>query len=468
MAEIQPFRAYRYDTNRVALKDVLTQPYDKITPAMQEQYYAASPYNLIAVEKGRVSPDDSPANNVYARAAHTIDEWIADKILVQDPAPGIYIYAQEFVVPGTHARRVRIGFIALARVEDYDARVVFRHERTLSAPKADRIELLRHTRAQTGQLFFLYDDPARRIDTWLEEATRKNLPLELHDEYGVTHHLWPVFDPALIERMQSAMADKKLVIADGHHRYETALNYRNECRARAGQTDPLAASEFAMATFINTHSKGLTILPTHRLISHVANFDFGRFRKALAPWFDWYSYPFENAQERAASYAEFRKDLENQHLGRRAIGVYPGAIHPAQGFYLFVLRRHADLEQLLPDLSDAQRGLDVVLLHRLILEKGLGITAEAVAAERNVGYEREMDAALAAVDRSEAQLALLLNPVRVEQVVKIALGGDVLPQKSTDFYPKLLSGVAVYRVEGRVEGRSEERAEGRAQRGAKK
>lgn len=468
MAEIQPFRAYRYDTNRVAPKDVLTQPYDKITPAMQERYYAASPYNLIAVEKGRVAPGDSAENNVYTRAARTFDEWIAEKILVQDPAPGIYIYSQEFLVPETHTRRVRIGFIALARVEDYDARVVFRHERTLSAPKADRIELLRHTHAQTGQLFFLYDEPRRQIDAWLEEAARKNPPLELRDEYDVTHRLWPVFDGAFIERIQAAMADRKLVIADGHHRYETALNYRNECRARAGQTDPLAASEFAMATFINTHSKGLTILPTHRLVSRLENFDFERFRASLARYFDWYSYPFENSQERAASYAEFRKDLESQHLGRRAIGVYPGALHPAQAFYLFVLRRDADLEQLLPDLSEAQRGLDVVLLHRLILDKGLGITAEAVAAEKNVSYEREMDAALAAVDRGEAQMALLLNPVRVEQVVGIALAGGVLPQKSTDFYPKLLSGFAVYRVEGRVEGRLEERAEGRAQRVTKK
>ena len=417
MAEIQPFRAYRYDTNRVALKDVLTQPYDKITPAMQEQYYAASPFNLITVEKGRISPNDSPASNVYTRAARTVDAWIAEKILMQDSAPGIYIYAQEFLVPGTHTRRGRLGFIALARVEDYDARVVFRHERTLSGPKADRIELLRHTRAQTGQLFLLYDDPARRMDARLEEAARKNPPVELCDEYGVTHRLWPVFEPAFIAQIQNAMADQKLVIADGHHRYETALNYRNECRARDGQTDPLAASEFAMATFINTHSKGLTILPTHRVVSRLANFDFERFRAALARYFDWYSYPFENSQERAASYADFRKDFENQHLGRRVIGVYPGAVHPGQAFYLFVLRRNADLADLLPDLSEAQRQLDVVLLHRLILEKGLGITAEAVAAEKNVGYEREADAALDAVDRGEAQLALLLHPVRVEQVV---------------------------------------------------
>src|SRR5271154_1015334 len=299
MAEIQPFRAYRYDTNRVALRDVLTQPYDKITPAIQESYYAASPYNLIAIEKGRVLPADEPGNNVYSRAASKIDEWIAARILVQDAVPNIYVYSQEFLVPGTHTRRTRIGFIALTRIEDYDAEIVFRHEHTLSAPKADRIELLRQTRAQTGQLFLLYDDPARQIETWLEQIARANPPIKLLDEFGVTHRLWPVSDPAFAARVQKAMAEKQLVIADGHHRYETALNYRNECRARAGKTDPLAASEFAMATFINTHSKGLTILATHRLVSHLPNFDFEAFRSKLSLDFDWYSYPFANPEERA-------------------------------------------------------------------------------------------------------------------------------------------------------------------------
>jgi uncharacterized protein (DUF1015 family) len=450
LAEIQPFRAYRYDTNRVSLKDVLTQPYDKISPAMQERYYAASPYNLITIEKGRILPSDADGDNVYTRAAQKVDEWIAEKILAQDAKPSIYIYSQEFLVPGTQMRRVRMGFIALGRVEDYDAHVVFRHERTLSAPKADRIELLRRTRVQTGQLFLLYDDPSRAIDNLLEETSRKNTPLELTDEYGVIHRLWPVDDPAFVRRIQAAMKDKKLVIADGHHRYETALNYRNEGRAKAGKPDPLAAYEFAMMTFVNTHSKGLTILPTHRVVGNLANFDFEKFRKSMAPYFDWYSYPFQNPNERAAAFAEFRKDLEGESHGRRAIGVYHGTNPSTGAFFLFLLRRDADLETVLPDISEGQRGLDVVLLHRLILEKGMGITPEAVASETNVGYEREMEAAIARVDRGQDQIAFLLNPVRVQQVTEIALAGDVLPQKSTDFYPKLLSGVAIYRPEGQI------------------
>jgi uncharacterized protein (DUF1015 family) len=451
MADIQPFRAYRYDSHRVALNDVLTQPYDKITPAMQDRYYAASPYNLIPVEKGRALPDDSAANNVYTRAARKVDEWIAEKILVQDTAPNIYVYSQEFCAPGTNTRRTRIGFIALARLEDYEARVIFRHEHTLSGPRADRIELLRKTHAQTGQLFLLYDDPSKQIDTWLEQVARTTPEVELSDEFGVTHRMWPVAEPAFAERIQKAMAEKSIVIADGHHRYETALSYRDECRTRAGKADSQAPYEFAMATFVNTHSKGLTILATHRLVRNLPDFDFDRFRAALTPYFDWYAYPFVNAEERAAAYTEFRKDLERPNHGRRAIGAYQRAARSAaDAFYLFVLRRGVDLESLLPDLSEGQRGLDVVLLHRLILDKGLGISAEAVTAEKNLAYEREMEAAIASVDRGDAQMALLLNPVRVEQMMKIALAGDVMPQKSTDFYPKMLSGLAVYRIDGQI------------------
>ena len=462
MAEIRPFRAYRYDTNRVALKDVLTQPYDKITPEMQERYYAASPYNLIVIEKGMPTPGDTSENNVYTRAAAKLDEWIAAKILVQDRTPSIYVYAQDYLVPGTQTRRTRIGFIALGRVEDYSAGVVFPHERTHTAPKADRIELLRHMRAQTGQLFMLYDDASRKIETLLEDIARRNAAIEMRDEFDVLHRLWPVSDADTIRRIETAMAPQKLVIADGHHRYETALNFRNENREKAiakgeksepNSSSPLAgdknaAYEFAMMTFISTHSKGLTILPTHRLVRNLEGFDFERFRKSVAPYFDWYSYPFADAEERAASYAEFRRDFEGSNHGRRGVGVYSGvANRGANAFYLFLLRRDVDLELLLPDLSEAQRRLDVVLLHRVMLEKGLGITAEAVEAEKFIAYEREMDKAIAAVDRGEAQMACLLKPVRVEQVTEIALGGGVLPQKSTDFYPKLLSGETIYKID---------------------
>ncbi len=440
MAEIRAFRAYRYNTDRVAPADVLTQPYDKITPAMQERYYAASPYNLIPIEKGRATEEDSPENNVYTRAAAKLHELIAADILKRDATPAIYAYAQEYSVPGTNTHRTRRGFIGLGRVEDYEAGVVFRHEHTLAGPKKDRLELLRQTHVQTGLLFMLYDDPQKQIDTILEVQGRATPAVESKDEYGVTHRLWPLTDAALIERIRKAMAEKKLVIADGHHRYETALTYRNECRERAQAKNPDAPYEFAMMALFNTRASGLTILPTHRLIRNVADFDFEKFRAQAAKYFDWYGYPFSSDEERQESLKEFTHELERQRP-RHAIGIYAGG----GAYYLFALRRGLDLEQTLPKVSPAQRGLDVVLLHKLLIEKCLKITAEAVTAEQNISYVRDMNEAIAAVDRGEAQMACLLNPVRVQEVVDIALGGDVMPQKSTDFYPKLLSGLVIYR-----------------------
>ncbi len=448
MAEIFPFRACRYNSTRVELAKVLTQPYDKITPAMQERYYALGAYNLIAVEKGKSLPNDTSENNVYTRAAQALKEWIAEGILVRDPGPAVYAYFQDYEVLHTHERKVRKGFIALGRLEDYASGVVFRHEQTLTGPKADRLELLRHTRVHTGQLFMLYADPEQRIDALLERVSRVPAPVEVCDEYAVVHRLWPVVDAEAIERFRMEMADKKLIIADGHHRYETALAYRDECRATLGTSDRDAPHEKVMMTFFNMHAEGLTILPTHRVVSGVKDFQFERFREKLSPHFDWYSYPFSSSAERAASYEEFHKDLRSRGRKRRAIGVYPRDTHAGGGtFYLFLLRRNADLDSLLPDVSAAQRQLDVVLLHRLVLERGLGITAEAVIAEKNITYEREMDAAIAVVDRGQAQLCCLLNPVRIEQVAEVALGGEVLPQKSTDFYPKLLSGLTIYRLD---------------------
>src|SRR2546425_1896498 len=229
MAEIFPFAAYRYNPARAQFGRVLTQPYDKITPAMQEKYATADPHNLVTIEKGRRFPEDTPQNSVYTRAAKALKEWIAAGVLVRDPEASLYVSEQDYEVPGTRERRVRRGIIALSRIEDYSAGVVFRHEQTLEAPKADRLELLRQTRAHTGQLFMLYSDPEQRIDALLEQASRAPAPVEVRDEYDVVHRLWPVADAQTIECIRNEMADKKLVIADGHHRYETALAYRNEC-----------------------------------------------------------------------------------------------------------------------------------------------------------------------------------------------------------------------------------------------
>ncbi len=450
MAQIFPFRAYRYNPARVELGRVFTQPYDKITPAMQEKYYAADPHNLVVIEKGRPLPSDTLQDNVYTRAAAALERWIADGAIAQDPAASFYAYFQDYVVPGAEERRTRKGFIGLGKLEDYSADIVFRHEQTLSAPKADRLDLLRHTRAQTGQLFMLYSDPERRIDALLDEAASSAPPaVDVRDEYGVVHRLWPIADRARIASIQQLMGPLKLVIADGHHRYETALAYRDERRAR-GARDSEAPYERAMMTFVNTRSEGLTILPTHRLVSKLRSFSWERLRAALEPNFEFQSFPYANEAEHAAQRALFLQQLaaclpaRTAQATRRAIRLYAGPNAPGPAYYLLKLRPSTDLARLLPDVSALQRELDVVLLHRAILEGALGITPQAVVAEANLSYEREAAAAIAAVDQGAAQLAFLLNAVAVEQVMRIATAGEVMPQKSTDFYPKLLSGVTIY------------------------
>lgn len=437
MAEIFPFCAYRYNAARVRHEDVLTQPYDKITPQMQEQYYARSPYNLIAVEKGKTLPGDGAADNVYVRARDALDKWIAGQILVREPAPAIYAYFQQFTVPGTAEQHMRRGFIALGRVHDYSDRVVHRHEQTLSGPRADRLELLRHTRAHTGQLFMLYSDPQQRIDMLLEEVAAASPPAtDVRDEYGVTHRLWPITSAALVRQVVATMAEKKLVIADGHHRYETAVAYRDECRATAGPLALDAPHERVMMTFVNCDAPGLTILPTHRVLAGVPGFAPGALLAALAQWFDARTFAAD-AQESTIQQALLAARAQ------RGVGLYT-----AGRFHLLTLKPAVNLSALLPGVSQAQWELDVVLLHRLILQQGLGITAEAVRKESYLRYERQMQNAIAAVQRGEAQACFLLNAVEVRQVMQMALAGEVLPQKSTDFFPKMLSGITIYRLDG--------------------
>src|SRR5947209_11322233 len=288
MAHIEPFRALRYDPARVALYQAVTQPYDKITPEMQDRYYSISPYNLVRIILGKRNASDDEKDNPYTRASAHFNDWRHQGVFLQDAEPSIYRYSQQFRVPGTNATAERAGFIALGKVEDYSAGVVFRHEQTLAKPKADRLDLLRATRAHFGQIFMLYSDNGE-IEALLSPD---GLPIiEVTDEYGVLHRAWKVSDSGVINLITGNMRDKKLIIADGHHRYETALNYRNERRSTAAaaatgapressaETSLLrpnygedAPYEMAMMTFVNMNSRGLVILPTHRVVHGLAAF----------------------------------------------------------------------------------------------------------------------------------------------------------------------------------------------------
>ena len=414
MAKIYPFRSLRYAPDKVSLEKVVTQPYDKISAETQDRYYSAHPNNIVRIILGKAEPSDSTENNVYTRAAAYLKEWRANGILQQLPEPVLFVYFQKFTVPDQKDVRVRKGFVALGQLEDYANKVVFPHERTLTGPKKDRLELLRHTRTQFEQIFMLYEDPEQRIDHLMDEIARRNPDIHIRDEYGVDHSMWTVADHDKIRFIQGQMESRRLIIADGHHRYETALAYRDELKGEKG-------SDRMPMTFFNMNSPGLTILPTHRVLANIPAFDATEFLNRAAELFD---------------------VTESPSSGRVTIGVF------ADGRLTFLrLKSALDLRALMPDLSDKQRALDVVILHRLLLEKCLGITEEAVKRESYINYLRERDAAIKAVRDGKAQSAVLLNPTRLDQLRDVAYEGNVMPQKSTDFYPKVLSGLTMYSLE---------------------
>jgi uncharacterized protein (DUF1015 family) len=436
MAEIHPFRALHYNPALLPdLGSVVTQPYDKITPEMQTRYYALSPYNLVRIIRGRQRPEDNPQDNVYVRAARDFRAWTQNGTLISAPQPALFVYDQQYDVPGQPGtRKQRRGFIALCQLEDYAARVIHRHEETLSRPKADRLELLKATRAHFGQLFMLYSDPTGSIEATLATHAQAKPWEQVTDEYGVTHSVWRVTDPGTIEPVVMAMRDKKLVIADGHHRYETALAYRDYCRAQ-GQRDPRA--EYVMATFIRMETDGLTILPTHRLVHSLPRFDWLQSAAEARTAFDWEDVRMQGLVQEWNS--RFLQVLGRAGHDRPTLGAYAGPGKLA----LLRLRQDFDIDRMLDKLPVTLRRLDVVLLHRLVLERLLGIDPEAVRAETNLSYYREFDVAAAQVEKGKAQVCFVLNSTPVNAVRDNALAGQVLPQKSTDFYPKLLSGLTI-------------------------
>ncbi len=430
MAEILPFRAWRYNPETAGGLDLLlTQPYDKITEAMQRRYLDLSPYNLAHVIRGRAQADDSARSNVYTRAAAWLEDWRENRALVGEGAPAIFPYEQEYTLPGGSERRTRRGFIALLRLEDYAAQVVFRHEQTLAGPKADRLELLKATRLHAGQIFMLYSDSEGAVEAPLARRVTEAPWQSLEDEFGTRHTVWRESDPAVLAQVVEQMRARPLVIADGHHRYETALAYRDLCRAR-GAAD--ARAEYVMVTLVRKESRGLTVLPTHRVVHGLQEFDWRRLLAQAGRRFE----IEEVAQQTAGN--GFPARLREAGKERPAFGVYAG---PGR---LALLRLRGTPREALPALPESLARLDAVVLHRLLLEEALCIDARAVSEERNLVYRREAAEAAAEVESGRAQAAFFLNPTPVDEVWKNALAGHALPQKSTDFYPKLLSGLALY------------------------
>jgi uncharacterized protein (DUF1015 family) len=441
MARVYPFRAWRYNPSSVRLEDVVTQPYDKITPAMQQAYYQRSPYNLVRIILGLPELFDADGGeNVYTRAARDLRAWRAQGVLIQENEPCVFAYAQRFTVPGSTAVKERRGFIALGKVQDYAEQVVFRHEQTLSKPKSDRLNLLRATHAHFGQIFMLYSDPAGSVEKILYEGNGP-ADAEVTDEYGVLHRLWRVNNPATIRLLTTAMDDKKLIIADGHHRYETALNYAKEHAAKGhakpelsgnGVPQPAFPEAAVMMTFVNMDSDGLLILPTHRVVHSLAGFDAAKFLAAAEKFFTVEKLPEGDAD-----------------AAMRTLGAQKGTALVAvtrSGDYLLRAKPDA-MAAALPGLPDRQRQLDLTQLHGVVLERLLGLDAEKVREQSNLRYLRDAQEAVDQVRNGEADVAFLTNPVTMGQLKEVAFAGEVMPQKSTDFYPKLLSGLAIYSLE---------------------
>lgn len=452
MARIFPFRALRYNTMDVAIADVVTQPYDKITPAMQQAYYSRSPYNMVRLILGLPELFDEAGNNdVYTRAARDFAEWKQQGFLYQENEPCIYAYLQRYKVPGSNETKERRGFIALGEVQDYAKDVVFRHEQTLAKPKADRRQLLDTTHAQFEPIFMLYSDPALTVERTIF-GSRFRAEIEVIDEFGTEHQLARISEPNMINILAGAMADKKLIIADGHHRYETALAYsrehapatprhqeRNLSNSLPTPPYPEAAT---LMMFVNMDAEGLTILPTHRVVHGLPHFDLDDFLKRAETFFVITPLTGTHTEEHLHTLATAGAE------GPAFVAVFAG-VGGGGGRYLLQAKPEP-IAQALSEVSHRQRQLDVVILHSLLIEKLLGISAEAVREQAHLRYLRDANDAveqvtgIGQVTGERANAAFLMNACPLELMREIAFGGEVMPQKSTDFYPKLLSGLAIY------------------------
>jgi uncharacterized protein (DUF1015 family) len=460
MARIYPFRALRYNTSRVRMEDVVTQPYDKITPEMQQRYYERSPYNLIRIILGKHEPGDTEpqdflpagekAHNVYTRAAEYFKAWRAERILAEEAEPALYGYSQTYTVPHTTEVRERRGFIALGHLYDYADKVVYRHEQTFPKHKSDRLALFKATRAYCEQIYMLYSDPAFSAEKLIFGAGKdgkgtRPADLAITDEYGVVHRVWKLTDPALINLILTAMADKKLIIADGHHRYETSVAYAKERSAQlklplGEPVDPdekLSASHLPvppfpeaamMMTFVNMDAPGITILPTHRVVFGLKDFTTEEFLTKAEEFFS--ITPLASADLEPLTVSEGTAFLVVTRDGNHLLQAKPEAVKAA-----------------LQGIPARQAQLDVVQLHSILLDRILGLSEERITQLGNVRFIREAAEAVEQVHSGEADITFLIKPITLDQLRDISLSGDVMPQKSTDFYPKLLSGLAIYALD---------------------
>lgn len=432
--EIRPFRAYRF--NEAVVGDVgrcIAPPYDVIDDDLQERLYKSSKYNIIQITKGKTSPSDSPDNNPYTRAAKLLADWLATGVLKRDEIDAVYGYVQDFQVAGKKFQR--LSFISLAKLEEL-GKGVRPHEHTLQVPKIDRLNLRRATKAAFGVVFMLYQDAQNVADKIIQTASKQKPLIDFADEQDVRHRLFAITDAGDIDAITKMMDTKTCIIADGHHRYEAALAYFKETGDPAAQYVPTA--------FVNSSQKGLCVLATHRLIQSVKNFNAKNLLDNLQKDFDLTTFHFED--EKAKELAK-KKMLDKMRIefdaDKNAFGIYTGD----RAFYVAVLKNKHAMDAAAPNMSAAWKSLDVAVLHKLIIEKHLGINEQGLAEGGNIEYVKDtgeaIDDSINQVDKGAKQAAFFVNPTKMEQIESVTAAGERMPQKSTFFFPKVYTGLVI-------------------------
>lgn len=422
MGRLFPFRGYRYDPEKVRkIDDVVTQPYDKISAQMLEHYLRRHPANMARITK----------NADHNQAAQFLHQWIGEGILKQDLEPHFYPYQQRFEFDGRLL--TRMGFISLVSLQDADI-FVKGHERILKEPLEDRLNLMRATRSNQGLIFMLYADSSLQVDQCLDAFSRTHAPaLEVTDEYGVAHRLWRLSNPESQKGISQALLDKPLYIADGHHRFQTSVLYFKECVERGWKAAAVESFDKRMIALFNMEGPGLKILPTHRAIRNHPHFDLPALLGKLESHFE--IRKLEHVEELTTLMKE---------PGHR-IGL---CCARPWGVYLLALKEAAGSDpSFMPDIQGPARRLDVHILHEGILKAVLGIGPEELSSQRYVDYYRGHQEVAARLQEGDYQAAFLLNPTTLEQVREISERGEKMPQKSTDFYPKLLTGLVLMKME---------------------
>ncbi len=433
MIKVFPFRGIRYNAEKVGdLSAVVAQPYDKIKDDLMNTYYQRHPNNFTRIIKAKTEPD-SPTDNRYLRAQGYMDEWMSDGILVRDPVPAIYPYYQEYTVGGV--TRVRKGVTLLVNLRETEVKA---HEKTLEGPKADRLNLMWATGSHTGHIFILYPDPEGKINAILDKEAGANDPIAVaKDDFDCTHRLWSITDENDISAVQDILAPHDLFIADGHHRTETARNYMKAMDLIGLIAQGTELPENCLMTLISMDDPGLVVLPTHRYVHSVPGFSSEDFLKKAGVHFDIETAPSCEGCEKGGGFLK-KKLEEAAEKGSHAVAVH----FRDKKCAVLTLRDDATMKKLLPgDHSDAWRLLDVNVLHVALLEEILGIDAEKLALQTNVKYFREIKDGMDALHADPNGNALfILNETKVDEVKDVAMAGERMPQKSTDFFPKLLSG----------------------------